>query len=326
MVTAHRGTVFLVMAALFWSLGGVLIKSVAWNPLAIAGARSGIAALVFLLYLRRPRFTFSKTQIGAAFSYAGTVVLFVLANKLTTAANAIILQYSAPIYVILLSGPLLHERPRKEDLMAVGTVFLGMIFFFLGKVEWGSLLGNLLAIGSGVMFALLAIFLRLERNGSPFEAVLLGNIVAALIGAPFMGQGTLEPRGIGFLVLLGVFQIGVAYLLYVEAVKTATAFEACFVPIIEPILNPIWVFLFLGEAPGRWALLGGGVILLAVVGWSWKAVRNATGRREFPGVQQEGAKEPGSPGAERTTPPPRPEEGEKRRYPPPVEGKKGLRR
>ncbi|MCX7950256.1 MAG: DMT family transporter, partial [Treponemataceae bacterium] len=265
MMPNRRGTVFLVIAALLWSLGGVLIKSVAWNPLAISGARSGIAALVFLLYLRRPRLTFSAAQIGGALSYAGTVVLFVLANKLTTAANAIILQYSAPIYVALLSGPLLHERPKKEDFIAIGGVFTGIALFFLGKMEWGTLVGNLVAIGSGVMFALLAIFLRLERDGSPFEAVLMGNILAALIGLPFMWRGLPELRGMLFLGILGVFQIGVAYLFYVEAVKTVTAFEACFIPIIEPILNPVWVFLFLHEAPGKWALFGGGIILLAVV-------------------------------------------------------------
>ena len=258
-------------AALLWSLGGVLIKSVTCNPLAIAGMRSGIAALVFLCYLRKPRFTFSPTQIGGAVAYAGTVVLFVVANKLTTAANAIVLQYSAPIYVILLSKPLLHEPPKGRDFLAVGAVFAGMTLFFLGRLEWGSLLGNLVAIGSGVTFALLAIFLRLERNGSPFEAVLLGNVLAAAIGLPFMRGGFPEAQGILFLLILGVFQIGVAYLFYVEAVKTVTAFEACFIPIIEPILNPVWVFLFLGEAPGRWALLGGGIILLSVVWWSLRS-------------------------------------------------------
>jgi drug/metabolite transporter (DMT)-like permease len=271
MIPKHRGTLFLVSAALLWSLGGVLIKSVTWNPLAIAGMRSGIAALVFLCYLRRPRFTFSPTQIGGAVAYAGTVVLFVVANKLTTAANAIVLQYSAPIYVILLSKPLLHEPPKGRDFLAVGAVFAGMTLFFLGRLEWGSLLGNLAAIGSGVTFALLAIFLRLERNGSPFEAVLLGNVLAAAIGLPFMRGGFPEAQGILFLLILGVFQIGVAYLFYVEAVKTVTAFEACFIPIIEPILNPVWVFLFLGEAPGRWALLGGGIILLSVVWWSLRS-------------------------------------------------------
>jgi len=271
MIPKHRGTLFLLSAALLWSLGGVLIKSVTWNPLAIAGMRSGIAALVFLCYLRKPRFTFSPTQIGGAVAYAGTVVLFVVANKLTTAANAIVLQYSAPIYVILLSKPLLHEPPKGRDFLAVGAVFAGMTLFFLGRLEWGSLLGNLVAIGSGVTFALLAIFLRLERNGSPFEAVLLGNVLAAAIGLPFMRGGFPEAQGILFLLILGVFQIGVAYLFYVEAVKTVTAFEACFIPIIEPILNPVWVFLFLGEAPGRWALLGGGIILLSVVWWSLRS-------------------------------------------------------
>lgn len=273
MVRTHRGTLFLLLAALFWSTGGVLIKSISWNPLAIAGMRSGIAALVFLLYLRRPRLTFSPAQIGGALAYAGTVVLFVVANKLTTAANAIILQYSAPIYVIFLAGPLLHEKPKREDFLAIGTVFLGIILFFMDKLEWGSFLGNFVAIGSGWMFALLAIFLRLQKDASPFESVLLGNIIATLIGFPFMWHDFPKAQQFILLVILGVFQIGLSYLFYVEAVKTVTAFEACFIPIIEPILNPIWVLLFVKEMPGRFALVGGAIILLAIFWWTFRSTQ-----------------------------------------------------
>ncbi|MGQ9473351.1 MAG: DMT family transporter [Candidatus Caldatribacteriaceae bacterium] len=282
MVRAHRGTLFLLLAALFWSTGGVLIKSISWNPLAIAGTRSGIATLVFLLYLRRPRLTFSPAQMGGALAYAGTVVLFVVANKLTTAANAIILQYSAPIYVILLAGPLLHEKPKRGDFLAIGTVFMGIILFFMDKLEWGSFLGNLVAIGSGWMFALLAIFLRLQKDASPFESVLLGNIIAALIGFPFMWDAFPKVQDLILLALLGIFQIGISYLFYVEAIKTATAFEACFIPIVEPILNPIWVLLFLKEKPGYFALFGGGVILLAVLWWTLRPNQVSLAVEEHP--------------------------------------------
>ncbi len=268
MTKNHRGTLFLLGAALLWSMGGVLIKSVSWHPLAIAGTRSAIAACIFLLYLQRPRFSFSFIQVGGALSYTGTVALFVLATKLTTAANAIILQYSAPVYVALLAGPLLGEKTERKDFLAIGMVFSGMSLFFFDQFRWGNMVGNLLAIASGWTFALLAIFLRLQKDASPFESVLLGNLFTALLGLPFAFH-TLPGAGSFFpLLLLGVFQIGTSYLLYVEATKVVTAFEACLIPIIEPILNPVWVFLFLGERPGPWALLGGGVILTAILWWT----------------------------------------------------------
>lgn len=258
-----------------WSSGGMLIKSVSWHPLAIAGTRSAIASVVFLLYLRHPHFTWSLPQIGGALSYAGTVALFVVATKLTTAASAILLQYSAPIYVALLSGPVLSEKTSHKDWWAILIVFGGMLLFFLDKLEGSNLIGNLLAIASGWAFALLAIFLRLQKDGSPFESVLLGNLLTAFIGLPFMLQGfPLDAKSVTSLLLLGTFQIGLSYILYVKAVQMVTALAACLIPIIEPILNPLWVFLVIGETPGKWSLLGGVLVICGVTWWSLKSRGN----------------------------------------------------
>ncbi|BER91471.1 DMT family transporter [Atrimonas thermophila] len=271
LIRIKQGTFLLLITALMWSTGGMLIKSVPWHPLAIAGTRSAIAALVFLLYLRHPRFTWSLSQLGGALSYAGTVALFVAATKLTTAAAAILLQYSAPIYVALLSGPVLSEKTTHRDWWAIFTVFGGMLLFFLDKLEGSNLLGNLLAIASGWAFALLAIFLRLQKDGSPFESVLLGNLLTALIGLPFMLRDfPLDLKSVTSLLLLGTLQIGFPYILYVKAVKMVTALAACLIPIIEPILNPLWVFLVIGESPGRWSLLGGALVICGVTWWSLK--------------------------------------------------------
>lgn len=259
-----RAILFLVLAAVLWSLGGILIKWVEWNPVAIAGMRSGIAALLILTILRRPKLNWSVPQIGGAIAYAGTVILFVMANKLTTAANAILLQYTAPIYVALFGAWFLKERTSWLDWATIFCVLGGMVLFFLDDVSGGGLLGNILAVCSGLCFAALVLFMRKQKDESPMESVFWGNILTALIGLPFMfGSMPSASSWVGLL-FLGVFQLGLSYILYSIAIKQVRALEAILIPVIEPILNPIWVFLLIGETPGPWALVGGIIVIISV--------------------------------------------------------------
>ncbi|MBC7321214.1 EamA family transporter [bacterium] len=259
-----RAIIYLIITAILWSLGGVLIKSVKWNPIAIAGARSAISSLLILAYIRKPKFTWSSDQILTAIFYAGTVILFVSANKLTTAANAILLQYGAPIYVAILGSIILKERTTIADWITIAVVIFGMFLFFLDELQPGNLSGNIVAILSGVAFALYIIFMRKQKDESPIESTLLGNILTAIIGLPFMLSS--NPAGSSWIgiILLGTVQLGLSYILYSIAIKDVTALEAILIPIIEPILNPIWVFLVMGEAPGKWAFIGGAIILTSV--------------------------------------------------------------
>lgn len=254
----------LIVAAILWSLGGLLIKSIAWNPIAIAGARSAIAALVLFAVVRRPHFTWSSAQIGGAVAYAATVMLFVAANKLTTAANAILLQYTSPIYVALLGAWFLGERTTWLDWLAIMVTVGGIGLFFLDDLAVGGWWGNLCAIVSGATFACLVLFLRKQKDSSPLESVLLGNILTALVSLPFaLGS---QPGLSGWLTLgfLGVFQLGLPYVLYSVAIKHVTALEAILIPVFEPILSPVWVFLIMGETPGPWALAGGIIVLVSI--------------------------------------------------------------
>jgi drug/metabolite transporter (DMT)-like permease len=262
----YRGVGLALAAGVLWSLGGLLIKWVEWNPLAISGARSAIAALVILAIVRRPRITWSLAQVGGAMTYAATVILFVAATKLTTAANAILLQYTAPVYAALFGWWFLGERVTWGDWITIAVVIGGMLLFFLDRLTVGGMWGNVLALASGITYAGMATLLRKQKDGSPLESVLMGNILTALIGLPFMFQRA--PGGSTWvgLILLGVFQLGLSYMLYSEAVKRITALEAILVPVVEPILNPIWVLLVMHEAPGRWAIFGGVVVLGAVTG------------------------------------------------------------
>jgi len=259
-----KAILYLILAAVLWSSGGILIKLVDWNPVAIAGTRSGIAAIVMMAYLRKPIKVNKQKAVGALF-YSTTVILFVIANKMTTAANTILLQYSAPVWVALMSGWILKERVRKLDWAAIAAVMIGMVLFFVGDLEVGQMLGNIIAVFAGVSLAGLVVSLKLVKEGSPVEVPLLGNILTLIVALPFIIGPMPDAQSIVGLVLLGVFQLGISYILFAEASKHVSAVEAILIPVIEPLLNPIWVFLFAGEAPGPFAIVGGLVVVTAVV-------------------------------------------------------------
>lgn len=259
-----RAILLLVATAILWSLGGLWIKSVNLNPIAIAGIRSAISAVLLLIVLKTPRITLTKVKIGTALAYVGTVILFVSANKMTTAANAILLQYTAPVYVALLSNFLLNERISKFDWIIISIVLGGMALFFIDNLSTRGMLGNLFAVLSGVSFAVFTVLMRMQKNGKPLESVFLGNILTAIIGIPFMFRSAPTSSDWRYLILLGVVQLGTPYILYSIAIKNVTALEAILIPVIEPILNPVWVFLLMGETPSPFACLGGIIVITAV--------------------------------------------------------------
>ncbi len=285
---ASRADAYVLLAALLWSTGGLGVKSVAMAPLALAGFRSAFAIPVLVLAAivearrrnERPAAFLAPTLRrplvwGAAFSYAVMVVSFVVAAKLTTAANAILLQYTGPIYVALLSWPLLRERLRATDVVATALCFLGMILFFFDRVSAEGRAGDLVAIVSSLGFAGVPLLMRLEQRrhpaswsaeaASPMVAMILGNVIACVVCAPAMSVVHGVPEsGWGVLVFLGAVQIGVAYWLYGAAVGKMPALRLTLLATIEPILNPLWVALVRGEKPSRWAAVGGAVILVAV--------------------------------------------------------------
>ncbi|KJS30087.1 MAG: membrane protein [Desulfatitalea sp. BRH_c12] len=260
-----RAILLLLATALIWSTGGFLIKWVEWPGMAISGMRSAIGG-VFLLMLFRPRhLRLNRYLVGGAVAYATCVTCFVLANKLTTAANAILLQYTAPVHVAFFGYWFLGERPRRVDWLALVLVVAGMVLFFLDDLTIDGLWGNVAALISGLGFAWMALFLRKQKDADPVQSVTLGNLFAAIIALPFMvSAGNPTPQGWLGLVLLGLFQVGLAYGLFALAIRHVTALESLLVSTIEPILNPVWVLLLLGEQPGPLAMLGGGIIIAAI--------------------------------------------------------------
>ena len=265
----------LLFAALCWSLAGVLFKYVEWPGLATAGGRGIIAAVFLVVFCRRKlRFTWSPVQLGAALAYAACTILFTLANKMTTAANAILLQFTAPVWVALLGAWLLGEPTRRRDWFTIAAVLGGLGLFFYEGLQLQDIAGQLVALASGVAFAVMTILMRKQKDTSPLESIILGNVISFLIGVPALWSAPAMPAtGWIALGLLGTVQLGVAYLLYSHALKHVTALEAVLIPIIEPILNPIWVMLVIGEKPTPLALAGGALVVGAVAVRATLAVR-----------------------------------------------------
>lgn len=260
----YRAVGSIFAAAVLWSLGGLLIKQIDWNPVAIAGMRSAIAALLIVPFVRWSRITWSPAQMGGAVAYAGTVILFVVANKLTTAANTILLQYTAPIYVALFGVWFLREKTSALDWIITVAVLGGISLFFLDEVTAQGSWGNVCAILSGLCFGWMFLFLRKQKAESPLESVFLGNVLAAVVCCPLMFRSMPDGRSCTMLLLLGTVQLGLPYILVVWAIRRVTAIEAILITAIEPILNPIWVLLVIGEKPGPWAVLGGAIVLVSV--------------------------------------------------------------
>jgi len=265
------GILAMMATAFLWSIAGLFIKIIDWNPLTIAGFRSLIASLVILLYLKRPHFHWSFPQIAAAFANAATMLLFVSANKTTTSANAILLQYIGPIFTAFIGAALLRERARIEHWIAFLLVAGGMIIMFMDKLGGGRLLGNLFAVLSAITFSFYFVFMRMQKDGSPLESILLSHWIVAAIGiisSIFIPLPSVSLKTIGAIAVLGLFQVGVSAILFAAAIKQISAVSANLIAVIEPVFNPVWVFLALGEAPGPKAIIGGLIIVAAVTGAS----------------------------------------------------------
>jgi len=262
----RRGALLVLAAALLWSTGGLGIKAISDPPLKVAFYRSAVAAVVLLLALRPRVFKTSPRFLAAIASYTACLITFVVATRWTSAANAIFLQYSGVAWVLLASPLVLKEPFKARDAVAVACAFAGMALFFVGKFRTGGR-GDVVALLSGVFFAGLVMLLRSERGLAAEAAVTWGNVLTAAVLLPFVaGDLSLSPKSAAVLGLLGSVQLAGAYILFVKGIKHVTATQASLVGMAEPIANPIWVYLFLGEKPSGWAVTGG-IVVLAAIGW-----------------------------------------------------------
>lgn len=270
MTAERRGALLVAVSAALYSLGGLCIKLIPWNGMSINGGRTAIALLVigcYLLATRHPLRLNRWVALGAL-SVFGTNALFSVANKLTTAANAIVLQFTVPIFVMLFSALLLKRKPQKLDMAACAVVFGGIVFFFLDSLEMGRGLGNCLALLSGISYA--GVFLMNEMpEGDAISSVFWGDVLSALTGLPFLLRETEFPSSaIAALVVLGVFQVGLAYVCLCIGLKTTPPVTASLISGIEPVLNPILVAVFYHEMVGGYALIGAAIVIVGVISYN----------------------------------------------------------
>jgi drug/metabolite transporter (DMT)-like permease len=270
------GPAAVFLCAVLWSTSGLFIKLIDANPFVIAGTRSFIGGLTMialrLLFMREPFALLGRTLKMPAFwlsgiVYAVTLITFTVANKLTTSANAILIQYSAPAWAAIFGLLLIREKPRTENWIALAIVAAGLMLFFKGALESASMLGDMIALFSGICFGLQSVLLRMQKESDPAYGLILAHIITALVAIPFyfLYPPPLVISSLGAILFLGIFQIGLASILFAYGMKRVNAFAALIIACIEPVINPVWVLLVTGEKPSATAIAGGAVILFAVL-------------------------------------------------------------
>ncbi len=260
-VERRKAVMLMLLAATLWSTGGVMIKELNWSPVGILVGRNIFSSIVLLLYLRRFPTRWTRWKIIAAASHLLTSFLFISSTKLTTAANAIFLQYTAPVYIVVLAYWFLRERPSRVDWIAMVVILAGMALFFGDQLSTNGLYGNILAVLSGITMAFMTVALRAQKEGTPAESILIAQLAAAAFGFPVVLRESWTLQNTLIIVFLGVFQIGVAFILFTTAIKHLPAIQATLISTLEPVLNPVWVLLFVGEEPGLFAMFGAVVVL-----------------------------------------------------------------
>jgi drug/metabolite transporter (DMT)-like permease len=281
----HRlaGQGAILLCAILWSTSGLFIRLVDCHPMVTAGSRSFFAAL-FLLALRlflpgrnktlhskavviRTLITETPVLALCGLGYAATMIFFVIANKLTASANAIMLQYAAPVWAALLGWLFLRERPQFEHWAAMVLVGLGMFLVFQGGFAAGSFLGDIIALASGIMFAANSVVLRAREDNNPADIMLFSHITCAIISVPFffLYPPLFTPKYFICVIYMGIFQLGMASALFAYGIRRIPAVQAMLTAAIEPVLNPVWVLFAIGEKPGLFVIAGGGIIIGAVI-------------------------------------------------------------
>lgn len=269
-MSSRKGLLFVFIAAVLFSIGGLCVKLVPWNAMSINSFRSIISVILLVIFAKVTgrKFKLTSGVIIGAVSMCGVTTLYAMANKLTTAANTILLQFTAPVFVILVMWLVFKERPKRLDVLTCVAVFGGVACFFLDSLGSGSILGDALALLSGVCYA--GVFMMNKfPGGDPLFATILGQAMGAAIGFPWLVRETVfTGTALAAALALGVFQLGVAYMFFTTGIRTAPPVSACLVAGIEPILNPVLVAVVLGEMISPLSLLGGAIVFVSIMGYN----------------------------------------------------------
>lgn len=261
----NKGILAVFLTAILWSSGGLFIKLISLDSMELSFFRCAIAAVVFALMFRKRILKLNSLALLNSIAYAAVLILFVIATKTTTAANAIFLQSTAPIYVLIFEPLLTKTKWERINIITIVVCFLGMILFFMGDLTPGDIKGNIAALLAGVAFA--AFFLGMKKNEPQYgeSSIFYGNVIVALICIPFItDMNSISVQDFAMVSFLGIFQIAFAYALFSYGLKRIIAVEASIISMFEPVLNPIWVFIGYGEVPSFYAIIGGIIIMTAI--------------------------------------------------------------
>ena len=290
--TRKKAMLLMALCACLWSISWIFIKWISWSPFLIAGGRSLISAAVLGLFMAVSRIGIQvcRSSLCAGISLGVSFLCFVSANKLTTAANAIVLQYTSPIFILIISALFLHQQIKKREAAVVCAAAAGILLFFLDQLSPGNIAGNFLGILAGFFLSIMFVLIGLAGNNDSIRmsGILFAHIFTALIGIPVGASFTasISTREICLILILGIFQLGIPYIFYAIAAKDCSPLACSLIGMLEPLLNPVWVFLLDGEAPGPFALAGAAIVIAAVA--CWCVIENRNQRiSEFPADTEE---------------------------------------
>lgn len=277
----------MLVCATLWSIAGIFIKLIPWNGFAVAGLRSLIAGLTIAVYMliSRRRYVFNKRTLAGGIFAGSVYTCFTVANKLTTAANAIVLQFTCPVFIVIFSTLFLRQKIRRQDLAVVIATLAGIALFFFDQLKPGYILGNFVGIAAGMFMAGMFVVVGNIEADERFSAVLNGQLFTFLVGLPFIiaTKPEFTAGAVVSILILGVFQLGISYVLYVKASQYCPPLACCLLGALEPLLNPVWVLIFDGERPGVFALIGGVIVIVSITVWT------IFGNKKQEPVQSEGA-------------------------------------
>ncbi len=261
----------MLICAALWSIAGIFIKLVPWNGFAVAGMRSLVSGLTIYGYmlLRRYRYVFNRKTVLTGLFSGCTYLCFVVANKLTTAANAIVMQFTSPVFIVIYSVLFFHRKVRRQDIAVVFCTMAGIALFFMDQLEPGYVAGNLIGIAAGMFMAGMFVTVGEIETEERFSGILNGQILTFMAGLPFflLTKPVLSRIAVISILILGVFQLGISYILYVHSSRFCPPLACNLLGALEPLLNPVWVFLFDGERPGIFALMGAAVVITSITVW-----------------------------------------------------------
>ena len=261
----------MLVCATLWSIAGILIKVIPWTGFSVAAMRGLIAGITIAVYmaLKKYRFILNKKTLITGILSAMVYTCFVCSNKMTTAANAIVLQFTSPVFIVIFTTVIYKTGIRRADLLVVLFTLAGITLTFLDKLESGYILGNFVAVGAGMFMAGMFVSVGNCEGEERFSGILLGQFFTFLIGLPsvIISKPEFTPAATAAILALGVFQLGISYILYIKSSKYCPPLACCLLGAVEPLLNPVWVMIFDGETPGLLAFVGGIIVIASVTVW-----------------------------------------------------------